>query len=127
MGTTAGMNITIVAWVFPTGVFPPTFLLSSLYLFSPIQRREGKQGPKKQFFCILTEERDGVVDFMMWYGWVRSGGLYFYLYLLSISLPWPDASGKYSNTVITKDGGCGQGAEDRVYLWDVVSRNPGTY
>lgn len=98
------------------------------FIFSLSLFERGETEPKKPiFFCILIEERDGVVGFMMWYGWMRSGGLYFYLYLLSISLPWPTTSGKYSNTVITKYGGCGQGAEDRVYLWDVVSRNPGTY
>lgn len=71
-----------------------------------------------------------MVDYMMWYGCVRSGGLYFFIFIfyLSISLPSPAASGKYSDTVISQDGGMwGKRGARRVCLWDVVSRNPGTY
>lgn len=87
IGTTAGMKIMTVAWVRPTGVF---FLLLSflslLYLFASMQWREGKQSSKKMietneahfffflfFLYIYSGTEMGVVSFMMWYGWERSG------------------------------------------------------
>lgn len=63
--------------------------------------------------------------------------LTFYLYLLSISLKQPSLARGIGqvfryHTVITQDGmicglGRGERGERRAHLWDVVSRNAGTY
>lgn len=92
-------------------VQPEFFLLLSFYLlFISFHQCSGERGNIAQktieknmalFFCIFIAERDGVVDFIMWYGCVRSGGLsltFIFIFYLSAfsSLPWPAASSKYS-------------------------------